>query len=425
MGRFGMVAAALAVMASPLLAQESTEDLKKELDQLRKEVDALKAVNTTKEIPAQGKIDADAMAADDNPIMTMFKGTKLSGFVDTGYEFSFNQTHRTVNGGGPVPVNTNPVRLFDNRDNSFYLNAVQLQLERLATKDMIVGYHVELQAGHDTQVIEGTTVTLQEGWLQILAPLGTGLDFRVGRMASLIGYEVMENINNMNYSRGAIFTITQPITTTGARASYSFVEQVSATVGVSNGLNLGQNAIPAANTDFFSDQDHSKMLEMQLMVKPTRDLWIAGNLNFGNDLLLNGQSVAKKFYIGNIVAEYKLDKLTVALNYEKSSAQGGGPGGGRAPFSGLAAYGKYQVTDVFATGVRAEYFSDERGTAVGPAGIGSRVLTLTLTEEVKIAQRAILRLELRHDDSNHHDFFRDQKTAKGDTTLGVEALMPF
>jgi hypothetical protein len=83
-----------------LLAQESTDDLKKELEQLRKEVDSLKSVNSTKEIPAMGKIDMDAMAADESPIMTLFKGTKLSGHVDTAYGFSFNQLHANLTGVG-------------------------------------------------------------------------------------------------------------------------------------------------------------------------------------------------------------------------------------------------------------------------------------------------------------------------------------
>ena len=58
MVRFGVAIAALACMAAPLFAQESTEQLKKELEQLRAEVEGLKAVNQTREIPAQGKIDA-------------------------------------------------------------------------------------------------------------------------------------------------------------------------------------------------------------------------------------------------------------------------------------------------------------------------------------------------------------------------------
>ncbi|MBI3856051.1 MAG: hypothetical protein HY293_10220, partial [Planctomycetes bacterium] len=143
MVRFGVTAAVLAMMAAPLFAQESTEQLKKELEQLRAEVDGLKAVNSTREIPSQGKIDADAMAADESPVMTLFKGSKLSGYVEAAFGFSFNQLNTNLGTRGGT--GNNPVRFYDNSDNAFYLHCVQLQLGGLATKDMIVGYHVELQ----------------------------------------------------------------------------------------------------------------------------------------------------------------------------------------------------------------------------------------------------------------------------------------
>jgi len=437
MVRFGMVAAALALMASPLLAQESTEDLRKELEQLRKEVDGLKAVNSTKEIPAMGKIDADAMAADDSPIVTLFKGTKLSGHVDTAYGFSFNQLHANPNAFGATTGN-NPIRVFDNQDHSFYLHAVQLNLERLATKDMIVGYHVELMFGSDIKWMDATSLGIQEGWLQILAPLGNGLDIRVGKMASLIGYEVVENTNNLNYSRGVVWGQMEPITATGVRMTYSLMEQMSATLGFNNGRNFAAFPNPFP-TDF--DTNHGKMFEAQVLIKPMKDFWVALNFNVGNDAgdgnTLGGTSTHDKFYIFNIVAEYKLDKLTVALNFDQASSQGAGNQGPgvRAPQRGLAVYAKYQLTDVFATGVRAEYYSDTLGAilfANTGKGNGARIITLTLTQEIKVAQNLILRVEFRHDSSNQRNFNRNDSgaapfagAAKGDNSLAVEALLPF
>ena len=401
MVRFGMVAAALALMASPLLAQESTDDLKKELEQLRREVDGLKAVNSTREIPAMGKINADAMAADDSPLMTMFKGTKLSGFVDAAYSVSTNQMHGTINNG------SNPTRIFDSQDNSFYLHNVQLQLERLATKDMIVGYHVELHAGHDPSIVESGAVSLQEGWIQILAPVGSGLDIRVGKMASLIGYEVVENTNNLNYSRGALWVLVEPITATGVRASYSFTEQISATIGLNNGPNFGGH--------LYEDSDHGKMLELQGLIRPSKDFWVAVNINWGNDLGLNGDN-AGDFYVFNIVAEYKMDKLTFALNFDQTAAQNPA---GRTSARGIAAYAKFQMTDTYAPIVRIEYVGG--GAAPG----SSRFVTFTLTNELKVAQHLILRFEFRADNSNNQDFTRDVDTARGDYTLAFEALLPF
>jgi hypothetical protein len=418
MVRLGMAAAALALMASPLFAQES--ELKKELEQLRAEVDALKAVNTTKEIPSSGKVAQDAMAADDNPVMTLFKQTKLSGFVDAGYQVSFNQMHKD---DAPAGAH-NPIRIFDTQDDSFYLHAVQLNLEKLATKDMIVGYHLELAAGHDPSIYDAGTIALQEGWLQIMAPLGNGLDIRVGKMAALTGYEVIENVNNMNYSRGMLFGIIQPFTATGIRASYWFAEQFGATIGFTNGLNF--------TNDTFSDDDRSKMVEFQVAAKPVKDLSITATLMYGHESNISA-STGDGVYIFDLVVAYTMDKLTIALNFDKSSIQGVATSAAstRGPLSGIALYAKYAFTDTLSEALRIEYFSDENGLLVdGGAAAGARVFAITATTEMKVANQLILRAELRADNSNDAIFSRGGgnaglRAAHGDYTLGFEAIMPF
>lgn len=421
MVRFATVAAVLALMAAPLVAQESTSELKKELDTLRKEVEGLKAERAqyeSKEVAGSAKVDANSMAPEgDSPIMTLFKSTKLSGFVDAGYVVSFNQLHANVgNSAG------NPARLFDDRDNSFYLNAVQLNLESLASKDRIVGYHLELAAGHDVTIYEpsGNAVGLQEGWIQIWAPVGNGLDIKIGKMATLVGYEVLESKDDFNYSRGLLFTHIQPFTHTGVRATYNVNDQISGTVGLSNGLN---------GADTFADGDHGKQLELNLTVKPTKDASIGATILVGNDTDSVSGSSNDKYYIFDIIASYTLDKLTLALNLDFASAEGAlGPN--RAPLSGVAIYGKYAWSDAMASAVRVEYMSDTEGVFYGPAapgdsGTGSRLFEITLTQEVKVAQQLILRFEIRSDNSNNHDFQRDGKAARGDTTFGMEAILPF
>jgi hypothetical protein len=319
---------------------------------------------------------------------------------------------------------------------------------------MIVGYHLEIATGHDVSIYEqgvdtsneptNIGIALQEAWIQILAPVGNGLDIRVGKMASLIGYEVVENTNNLNYSRGVVWGQVEPITATGVRLTYSLMEQLSATLGFNNGRNISSfPGNPGFPTDF--DLNHGKAFEAQVLIKPVKDVWVAVNFMVGTDNSVNtaapslfGTSAADKFYIFNIVAEYKLDKLTVALNFDQASSQGlrvfGTDAGGlRAPQRGLAVYGKYQLTDAFATGARIEYYSDMDGallfnSGAGDTGTGARVITLTLTQELKVANSLILRFEFRHDSSNQHIFSgrgANENAAKGDNSLAVEALLPF
>jgi len=411
--------------------------------QLRREVDGLKALNTTKEVPSQGKINADSMAADDNPLMTLFKGTKLSGFVDVGYQFSFNQLNTNTTGPAtPIRPATgnNPVRIFDNSDNSFYMHEAHLQLERLASKDMIVGYHIELVGGHDPSVYDGSGVigvSVQEAWVQILAPLGDGLDIRAGRMATLVGYEVLENISNMNYSRGMIFGIVQPFTHTGVRLSYGMGganhDMFVMTMGFNNGFNLGNTA----SNGLFEDNDHGKALEMQVAIRPIKDLLVSVTFLVDNDQVLSN-STNDGHYLIDLVAAYQMDKLTFALNFTQTAVQGvggatgpvSGPGT-RQRLNGIAVYTKYAWTDSMASALRIEYFSDWHGQILAkPAlaadsGDGTRVFEFTLTQEIKIASQLVLRIEFRHDDSNQHTFLRNSSPARGDNSFGVEAIMPF
>lgn len=425
MVRFATVAAVLAMMAAPLVAQESTEQLRKELESLKREVDGLKAERTqyeSQEVVGAGKVDPDSMSpAGASPVMTLLTETKLSGFVDAGYMMSFN----TLSAPGHATNFNNPVRVFDNRSNSFYLNAIQLNLERVATEKMIVGYHLELAAGHDPLVYDGSNVTLQEGWVQILVPVGSGIDVRVGKQEKLVGYEWIESVEDMNYSRGLLFGHTQNFTSTGVRMTYNVNEQYWAVLGFNNGPNALVGT-PAQDSTFV-DTNHGKAVEMQFGAKPVKDLMVTFTFFTGTE---DTVSTNDKFYIFDIVVSYVMDKLTLAANYDQASEQLGGPPDRRTPLSGIALYGKYQVTDMFASVLRVEYYSDEKGRTFGPVtasdtGSGARFIEFTLTEEFKIANQAIFRVELRHDDSNQHTFTRDGKAARGDNTLGFEAIMPF
>jgi hypothetical protein len=432
MVRFATVAAVLALMAAPLVAQESTEELKKELDALRKEVDGLKADRTqyeSKEVAGAQKAGENSMSPDgDSPVMTALKETKLSGFVDSGYMFSFN----TLNHPTHAANFNNPTRVFDNKSNSFYLNSVQLNVEKLATEKMIVGYHFELAAGHDPLVYDGQNVTLQEGWVQILAPLGKGLDIRVGKQATLMGFEVLEAKDDFNYSRSLLFGFAENFTNTGVRATYNFTDQFWGVVGFNNGPNalIASPAPPPggspASDSTFTDTNHGKAVELQVGAKPIKDFLTTVTLLTGTE---DTVSTNDKFYYFDIVVSYTLDKLTVAANYDNSSFQGAiGPNRGQV--SGIALYGKYQESDMAATALRVEYFSDQHGrffapVAPGDTGNGARIIEFTLTEEFKIASQLIFRVEFRHDDSNQHTFGRDGNPARGDNTLGFEAIMPF
>ncbi len=424
MVRFATVAAVLALMAAPLVAQESTEQLRKELESLRKEVDGLKSERAqyeSKEVAGAAKVGQDSMSPDgDSPVMTLLKETKLSGFVDASYMVTFN---------APNTPGTLPARVFDTNPNSFYLNAVQLNLERLATEKMIVGYHLELAAGHDAFVYDGQTVSLQEGWAQILAPVGAGLDIRIGKMATLAGYEVLEAKDDMNISRGVLFGFAIPFTHTGIRAAYALSDMLSVTVGASNGWNTA--SAPGNVSTTYQDRDYGKTLELQMAVKPTKDSFVNLTIYVGDESTANASNGPRysKRYVVDVVGGITMDKLTLAMEIDFGSQQDVGIVGESAPWSGAAIFAKYAITDTLAGAIRLEYYSDtdggNGGFGNGEGGAGARIVDVTVTVETKIASQMILRFEIRSDNSNDHIFFRGGTAAKGQTTLGAQVIMPF
>ena len=97
----------------------------------------------------------------------------------------------------------------------------------------------KLNFGEDSQVhrvaVTGADeVDFQEVYVTVhRSPIGNGVDLRMGRMNTLIGYEVIESPYNPNFTRSWLFGLGEPFTTTGIRAwlSNSMTGYVSLAVG--------------------------------------------------------------------------------------------------------------------------------------------------------------------------------------------------
>ena len=180
----------------------------------------------------------------------------IYGFVDTSYTQNFNNPANKVNQN----------RIFDVDSNSFRLQLAQIVLEKEGKTGGALadaaGFRIKLNFGEDAEFTGGSAggddVDFQEAYIQFIAPVGNGLDLRMGRMNTLIGYEVIESPYNPNFSRSWLFGFGQPFTTTGIRASYDFNDQVGFSVGVINDF---------AGTA--SDGNNTKGVESALFLSPT------------------------------------------------------------------------------------------------------------------------------------------------------------
>jgi hypothetical protein len=74
---------------------------------------------------------------------------------------------------------------------------------------------------------------IKQAYIALHAPVGNGLDFKVGVWDTIIGYEVFESGNNPNFTRSYGYSM-EPTTHTGVLMTYQFCEAFSASFGVAN-----------------------------------------------------------------------------------------------------------------------------------------------------------------------------------------------
>ena len=170
--------------------------------------------------------------------------TILSGYVDTSVMWSAT----APKDAGAVAAFPNtlrtPGRLHDTaaRMNGFNLNVVSLELDRpLSNESWSVGYHLQMLFGPDAllrnsySLASGSTeqVGLTGAYVVARAPLGNGLELRMGYFSSPLGYEVYDSYRNPNYSRSYGYFI-EPKAHTGLTAKYDFTDWCSVMGGVAN-----------------------------------------------------------------------------------------------------------------------------------------------------------------------------------------------
>ncbi len=150
---------------------------------------------------------------------------EFSGFVDVYYNYTFNNRQ-----GGTADTSAT----FHTYNKQFAVNAVKLAIEKVAEKESPWGFRIDLQNGQNLGYQERPFQTtnsifnmnlLQQGYVSMYLPVGKGLIIDAGKMATHIGYEVLDSKDNMNYTIGYIFFNTIPFINTGARATLTLTEK--------------------------------------------------------------------------------------------------------------------------------------------------------------------------------------------------------
>ena len=406
---------------------------KAELQVLRARLEKLEG-----KVAAQEAVASSASSSSGSSSLQLpsgLQGVQMSGFVDVSGGYNVNRPKGLKN----------TLRVFDTESQSFLINNAEINLQKPVSADSPFGFKTSLMLGTDAMVVGGVTtglgingppaehIELKDAYGEYLVPVGEGIDVMVGKFATLNGAEVIESMNDWNFSRSFMFGFAIPFTHTGVRVTYPWTKWLSTTIGVVNGW------------DVVKDNNQVKTLESSVTFTPNDKVSLTTNYYVGGEQAnVGGGGLGSNSHIRNlidVVASYQpIDPLQFKLNMDYGIENKGVGRGKSASWIGLAGYARYALTPWWAVATRAEWFHDADGVRtvfrpVGTFGVGNingisgldlNLWEMTLTNEFKLNKHLISRLEYRHDQANERIFSRgNSRNVPYQDTLGVEFIAPF
>lgn len=201
-----------------------------------KEFQATNALNSqvrpswTAALAAAGLVSLGSVAlADESPVSTLVSGTTIGGAVETSAQWK-PSTGSTM---ATRFANTAP-----DHYNGFNLEYVEVRLEKpLDDQEWSAGYKAEMWFGQDASWLPGSlgpNLAIKQAYVSLRAPLGNGLDFKIGQFDTIIGYETLSAYANPNFSRN-LGNWLEPYSHTGILGSYKVTDWLGLNGGIADG----------------------------------------------------------------------------------------------------------------------------------------------------------------------------------------------
>jgi hypothetical protein len=351
---------------------------------------------------------APAPAKKDDGALSFFKDVEVSGIVDGYYGYNSNKVDMFTQG-----------RAFDVRHNAFSLQLAKLTMERKNSKENPLGFRIDLGVGETVDRVisvsdasrNDATKHVLQAYASYVAPVGNGLTLDFGKFYTPVGAEVIETKDNFNYTRGWLFTYG-PYYHVGLRAKYAINDKVALAGFLVNGWdNLFENNVKTGKTGGF-----------QVALTPHKKFAITQTYLVGKEApFANVPAVSQRDnvrHVADTVATvYLNDKLTAMGNFVIGSD--GDNDGVRGKWTGMAAYLRYALSSRFAFSPRFEVLRDKSGLRTG---LAQTVKDFTLTQEIKLIDNFITRLEFRRDFSDKNFFTNSAGAARSNQntfTIGI------
>ena len=354
-----------------------------------------------------------AQAEEKSGALASVSSTILSGYVDTSAQWNLGDgtTHAPAYKYGGAT-----------KADGFNLDVIKLTLEKpLDESEWAAGYKVDLLFGPDANVLGTQSLgatpdfAIKQAYVALRAPVGNGLDFKVGVFDSVVGYESTEAINNPNFSRSWGHTF-EPSTHTGVLATYRVNNMIAFSAGVADTLDPVINArTPSGQSLNVAGQggsinESSKTYMASLAITAPDDWGFLAGSSFYAGLVdgfntggAAGGTPQQNYYAGATL-NTPVTGLRVGASFDyvrdEKPLVNGTPIGTSGKHA-FATYASFQATEKLSLHGRLEYadMSASAASAAQGAGLGiaSSMLSATGTLQYDLWKNVLSRLEIRWD----------------------------
>jgi len=390
------VAAGLFVAPQLAAADDVSDQLKKMQERMSQLEDRLQATTDQLNVTEQRAAEQQQMLeragvatakGSQSGLDSFLDSLEFGGYVDATYNYNINHLNGDYIGGGvagPVISNLsggNGLYTSTADSSSFNLQALKFELERPINVENRGGFRADIVFGEQARVLNSlgvgtgqayvlyqsdgvaygdtksdSQVHVSQAYAQYLAPIGD-ITFKMGKMYTLLGAEVIDSPYNYNITRSILFW-NLPIEHIGAMASKKYDNGLTWELGVMNGWDRDNGA----------DYNTSKTLLGRLGWQG-ENYGVLGNLIYGAEQVGNEDN--KRGVFDLVFTANPIEALSTYLQIDMGWEDFGGsyvaindgaPNfNQKSPFwFGIAGAGRYAITDRLGFALRAEWFNDDR-----------------------------------------------------------------
>jgi hypothetical protein len=333
----------------------------------------------------------------------------FSGLVDGYFTGNFNNPASGVN----------QLQNFDFQSNQFSLNMAKISM---AHSPDPIGYQVDLGFGKAFDIIHAAEPSGSTGYLRhveqayvaIKPTKAKGFEADFGQFVTSAGAEVIESMNNWNYSRSILFAWAIPYYHTGLRTSMPLTKTFTGGFQVVNGWNNTEDNNTGKTFGFTGSYVKPKYtVNADYYVGPENAGTNKGFRNLIDATLLLTPNSKFNAYINYDYGQNR-NAVATSTGYTTDSL-------GR--WQGIAVAAHFQATAKSSFTPRFEYFVDPQGFSTGTA---QKLNEFTLTYEYKWVEGLLARVEFRNDHSDVNFFDKGKNPASSQNqpaiTVGMVAF---